>query len=50
MCPEKVLCTGKEILDPAHPYYGGIIAHDIVEGSITRKRFVEFLHELVVCP
>ena len=28
----------------------GIIVHDIVEGSITSKRFVEFLRELVVCP
>ena len=27
----------------------GIIAHDIVEGSVTSERFVEFLQELVVC-
>ena len=27
----------------------GIIAHDIVEGSVTSERFVEFLRELVVC-
>ena len=26
----------------------GIIAHDIVEGSVTSERFVEFLRELVV--
>ena len=26
----------------------GIIAHDIIEGSVTSERFVEFLHELVV--
>lgn len=26
----------------------GIIAHDIIEGSVTSKRFVEFLRELVV--
>ena len=26
----------------------GIIAHDIVKGSVTSKRFVEFLWELVV--
>ena len=26
----------------------GIIAHDIVKGSVTSKRFVEFLQELVV--
>ena len=27
----------------------GIIAHDIIEGSVTSERFVEFLRELVVC-
>ena len=27
----------------------GIIAHDIVEGSVASERFVEFLRELVVC-
>jgi hypothetical protein len=27
----------------------GIIAHDIIEGSVTSKKFYEFLHELVVC-
>src|SRR5712672_2612529 len=26
----------------------GIIAHDIIEGSVTSERFVEFLRELVV--
>jgi transposase len=27
----------------------GIIVHDIIEGSVTSERFVEFLRELVVC-
>ena len=27
----------------------GIIAHDIIEGSVTSEKFHEFLHELVVC-
>ncbi|KAG2072774.1 hypothetical protein BDR04DRAFT_1095871 [Suillus decipiens] len=27
----------------------GIITHDIAHGSVTSKRFVEFLRELVVC-
>ena len=27
----------------------GIITHDIIKESVTSKRFVEFLHELVVC-
>jgi len=27
----------------------GIIAHDIIEGSVTTEKFVEFLRELVVC-
>jgi hypothetical protein len=28
----------------------GIIAHDVIEGSVTSERFVEFLRELVVSP
>ena len=27
----------------------GIIAHDIIPGSVTSERFLQFLHELVVC-
>jgi hypothetical protein len=27
----------------------GIIAHDIIEGSVMSEQFVEFLHKLVVC-
>jgi hypothetical protein len=27
----------------------GIIAYDIIEGSVTSERFVQFLRELVVC-
>lgn len=30
------------------PTLNGIIAHDIIEGSVTTNKFVEFLRELVV--
>jgi hypothetical protein len=48
VCAKKVIVQGKRFSLLPILTLDGIIVHDIIEGSVTSKRFVEFLHELVV--
>jgi len=48
MCAEEMFCARQPILSPPNYTLDGIIAHDIIRGSVTSEKFVEFLRELVV--
>jgi len=37
------------VTDPAMVILDGIIAHDIIPGSVTSNLFVKFLHEYIIC-